>query len=185
VTDSLLAGSVAAAFAAGMVAFFAPCCSGVMLPAYLAAIGGGHRLRVARLTAIYIVGVALVVLPVTLGAAVLMAVTTYAMLQTSDPFMAGVLVFLAGIAMAPVFPTTLAMVGDAFPRMTATAMGIVITFGWIGLMVSSPIIGAISESANLGTALLLLPGFSVVMILVNVVMRPLLRQKPQVSQASQ
>jgi cytochrome c biogenesis protein CcdA len=28
----LLGGSVAAAFAAGMVAFFAPCCAGVMLP---------------------------------------------------------------------------------------------------------------------------------------------------------
>jgi len=29
----LLAGSLAAAFAAGMVAFFAPCCAGVMMPA--------------------------------------------------------------------------------------------------------------------------------------------------------
>ena len=70
-TDALLAGSVAAAFAAGMVAFFAPCCAGVMMPAYLAAIGGGRRLRVARLTAIYVAGVAHVVLPVTLGAAAL------------------------------------------------------------------------------------------------------------------
>jgi MFS family permease len=93
--------------------------------------------------------------------------------------MAGVLVFLAGIAMAPVFPTTLAMVGDAFPRMTSTAMGIVITFGWVGLMVSSPIIGAVSGSSNLGTALLLLPGFSVAMVLVNLVMRPMLGKKPQ------
>ena len=65
----LLGGSLAAAFAAGMVAFFAPCCAGVMLPAYLAAIGGGYRLRVARLSAIYVAGVALVVLPITLGAA--------------------------------------------------------------------------------------------------------------------
>lgn len=69
--DVLLAGSMAAAFAAGMVAFFAPCCAGVMMPAYLAAVGGGHRFRVARLTAIYVAGVSLVVLPITLGAAVL------------------------------------------------------------------------------------------------------------------
>jgi fucose permease len=114
---------------------------------------------------------------VTLAAAVLMAITTFAMLQTSDPMMAGVLVFLSGLAMAPVFPTTLAMVGDAFPRMTATAMGIVITCGWIGLAVSSPIIGAISEGAGLGTALLLLPGFSVLMVIVNLVMRPMLYKK--------
>lgn len=114
---------------------------------------------------------------VTLGAAVLMAITTYAMLQTSDPMMAGVLVFLTGVAMAPVFPTTLAMVGDGFPRMTATAMGIVITSGWIGLAVSSRIIGAIADSADLGTALLLLPGFSILMILVNLIMRPMLYKK--------
>ncbi|HWQ57072.1 MAG TPA: MFS transporter [Bryobacteraceae bacterium] len=114
---------------------------------------------------------------VTLAAAVLMAVTTFAMLQTSDPFMAGVLVFLAGLAMAPVFPTTLAIVGDVFPRMTATAMGIVITCGWLGLAVSSPIIGAVSETAGLGTALLLLPGFSILMVIVNFVMRPMLYKK--------
>lgn len=115
---------------------------------------------------------------VTLGASVLMALTTYAMLQTNDPTMAGVIVFLAGVAMAPVFPTTLAMVGDAFPRMTATAMGIVITCGWIGLAVSSQIIGAIagSDDASLKKALLVLPVFSVAMIVVNLVMRPLLRK---------
>jgi fucose permease len=38
---------------------------------------------------------------------------------TSKPITAFVLVFLAGVSMAPVFPTTLAIVGDAFPRMTA------------------------------------------------------------------
>jgi cytochrome c-type biogenesis protein len=69
--DVLLAGSLAAAFAGGMVAFFAPCCAGVMLPSYLAAVSGGSRLRVARLSAVYVGGVALVVLPITLGAAAL------------------------------------------------------------------------------------------------------------------
>lgn len=59
-----------------MVAFFAPCCAGVMLPAHLAAIGGGRRLRIARLSAIYVAGVALVVLPITLGAAALASYVT-------------------------------------------------------------------------------------------------------------
>ncbi len=113
---------------------------------------------------------------VTLGAAVLMAATTYAMLQTTETTMAWVAVFCAGLAMAPVFPTTLAMVGDAFSRATATAMGIVITFGWIGLTVSSPIIGGIAgdDPGRLRTALLVLPAFSAVMIAVNVVLRPVL-----------
>lgn len=71
--DVLFAGSLAAAFAAGLVAFFAPCCSGVMLPTYLAAVSGGSRFRVARLSALYVAGVAAVVLPITLGASALAA----------------------------------------------------------------------------------------------------------------
>ena len=71
--DALFAGSLAAAFAAGLVAFAAPCCSGVMLPTYLAAVSGGSRFRVARLSALYVAGVAVVVLPITLGASALAA----------------------------------------------------------------------------------------------------------------
>ena len=67
-SQALLAGSAAAAFAAGLVAFFAPCCSGVMVPTYLAAVAGGSRWRIARLTALYVAGVAVVVWPITLGA---------------------------------------------------------------------------------------------------------------------
>jgi fucose permease len=116
---------------------------------------------------------------VTLAASILMAVTTYAMLQTTDAFLAGILVFCAGLAMAPVFPTTLAMVGDAFPRMTATAMGLAITCGWIGLAVSSRIIGAIGgkDPSQLKTALLVIPIASVLMVLVTLVIRPMLAQK--------
>jgi fucose permease len=115
-------------------------------------------------------------LQVTLGASVAMAITTFWMLQTTSPSAAWVAVFCAGMAMAPMFPTTLAMVGDAFPRMTATAMGIVITCGWLGLVVSSPIIGNVADSSGLGTALLLLPAFSVVMVVVNLGLRPMLRK---------
>src|SRR5689334_17012521 len=116
---------------------------------------------------------------VTLASAVLMAITTYLMLNTSDPTIAWIAVFCAGLSMAPVFPTTLAIVGDVFPRMTATAMGIVITCGWIGLAVSSPIIGAIagSKSTNLRNALLIIPAFSVAMILVNLALRPALKKQ--------
>lgn len=74
--DVLFAGSLAAAFAAGLVAFAAPCCAGVMLPTYLAAVSGGSRLRVARLSALYVAGVAAVVLPITLGASALAALVS-------------------------------------------------------------------------------------------------------------
>lgn len=106
---------------------------------------------------------------VTLAASVAMAVTTFFMLRTNRPGTAGVLVFLAGLSMAPVFPTTLAIVADAFPRMTSTAIGIVITFGWAGLAVSSHIIGAIAgpDPKRIRTALLVIPASSVLMIALN------------------
>jgi cytochrome c biogenesis protein CcdA len=65
---TIMGGSAAAAFVAGMIAFFAPCCSGVMMPTYLAAVSGGNRMRTARLSAIYVAGVAAIVWPITLGA---------------------------------------------------------------------------------------------------------------------
>jgi fucose permease len=111
-------------------------------------------------------------LTVTLAASVLMLITTYLMLGTRNPTVAWVLVFLAGVSMAPVFPTTLAIVGDVFPRMTGTAMGIVITSGWVGLAVSSRIIGSIAggDPKRLKKALLLLPAMALVMIAVNLVL---------------
>jgi fucose permease len=113
---------------------------------------------------------------VTLAASVLMAGTTLLALQTSDPAVAWVAVFCAGLAMAPVFPTTLAMTGQVFPKATATAMGIVTMSGWIGLAVSSKIIGGIAAGDNqrLRSALLLLPLFSVFMVVVNLIFRRLL-----------
>jgi cytochrome c-type biogenesis protein len=67
--EALLTGSALAAFLAGMVAFFAPCCAFVMLPTYLASVTGANRWRTAALTAVFVAGVATVVWPLTLGAA--------------------------------------------------------------------------------------------------------------------
>ncbi len=115
-------------------------------------------------------------LTVTLVAAVLMLITTYLMLQTRSATTAGLLVFLAGVSMAPVFPTTLAITGTAFPQMTGTALGFVITFGWVGLAISSRIIGSVAggEPTRLKKALLLLPGMAAVMILVNLALHGVL-----------
>ena len=109
---------------------------------------------------------------VTLFATTAMLVTTFAMLQVGDPVLVGVSVFVAGLAMAPMFPTTLGICGNVFTKMTGTAMGIVITSGWIGLTLSSYIIGFVAERATLSTALLLLPAMSLLLIVVNLLLRP-------------
>lgn len=112
---------------------------------------------------------------VTLAAAGLMAVTTFWMLRTRTPAAAGVAVFLAGVSMAPVFPTVLAMVADRFHTMTATAQGVAISSGWIGLAVSSRIIGSIAggDPKRLRKALLVIPAASVVMVVVTLALRAL------------
>jgi fucose permease len=114
---------------------------------------------------------------VMLIASAAMAITTFFMLRTSNSAAAAALVFFAGLAMAPVFPTTLAVVGDAFPRMTATAIGFVITCGWIGLAVSSRIIGLIAggEPRRLRKALLVIPVSAALMILLDLAIRGAMR----------
>jgi fucose permease len=114
---------------------------------------------------------------VTLAASIAMAVTTFLMLRTSRPGVAAALVFLAGLSMAPVFPTTLAIVGDAFPRMTGTAIGFVITCGWTGLAVSSRVIGMIAggDPRRLKKALLVIPGSAVLMVGLDLAIRSALR----------
>jgi FHS family L-fucose permease-like MFS transporter len=112
-------------------------------------------------------------LTVTIVSSTLMAMTTFAVLHVSAPALAGPLVFLAGLAMAPVFPTTVAMVADAFKERSGTAIGFTITCGFSGLVVSSPLIGWLAgpDPAGLSTGLLVLPVFSVALVVVYLVLR--------------
>lgn len=114
---------------------------------------------------------------VTLVGSAAMAVTTFLVLLTDRPAVAFVFVFLAGLSMGPVFPTTLAIVGDAFPRMTGTAIGFVITCGWTGLAVSSRVIGAIAggDSLRLRKALLVIPASAVLMVGLDLAIKSALR----------
>jgi len=114
---------------------------------------------------------------VTLMASAAMAVTSFVLLRTNRAGAAYALVFILGVAMAPVFPTTIAIVGDAFPRMTGTAIGFVVTCGWTGLAVSSRIIGMIAggDPRRLKTALLVIPGSAVLMVGLDFAIRAALR----------
>jgi len=144
-----MAGSLAAAFAAGMVAFFAPCCAGVMMPAYLAAIGGGHRLRVARLTAVYIAGVSLVVLPITLGAA---ALSSYVSKWHAQMFTVGGLMMI-GVAVV-LWRGTMLPVNVPQPKLTGSTLSVfgLGVFSGAATACCAPVLaGAIALSATSGT----------------------------------
>lgn len=145
----LMAGSLAAAFAAGMVAFFAPCCAGVMMPAYLAAIAGGRRARVARLAAVYVAGVALVVLPITLGAAVL---ASYVSAWHPQLFAIGGLMML-GVAVA-LWRGTMLPISIRQPKLTGSTVSVfgLGAFSGGATACCAPVLaGAIALSATSGT----------------------------------
>jgi cytochrome c-type biogenesis protein len=63
----LTTGSVLAAFFAGGVALFAPCCIVFLAPSYLAAAVKNRRFRLLPLTFLFAAGLALVMVPITLG----------------------------------------------------------------------------------------------------------------------
>ena len=63
-------GSVVAAVVAGMIALFAPCCISFMLPAYFAS-AFQHRRMLVTMTFLFAAGVAVIILPLALGASFL------------------------------------------------------------------------------------------------------------------
>lgn len=63
-------GSAIAAFVAGVIALFAPCCISVMLPAYFAS-SFQNRSVLTAMTFLYAAGVATVILPLVMGASLL------------------------------------------------------------------------------------------------------------------
>ena len=63
----LASGSVLAAFLAGGVALFAPCCIVFLAPGYLALAARNRRWRLLPLTFVFTAGLALVLVPITLG----------------------------------------------------------------------------------------------------------------------
>lgn len=69
-TGLLATSSIFAAFLAGMVALSAPCCVTYLLPAYLASVYQVKR-KVLAMTFVFAMGIAAVMLPITLGVAAL------------------------------------------------------------------------------------------------------------------
>jgi cytochrome c biogenesis protein CcdA len=69
----LPSGSVLAAFFAGGVALFAPCCIVFLAPGYLALAAKNHRWRLLPLTFAFTAGLALVLVPITVGVSLVTA----------------------------------------------------------------------------------------------------------------
>src|SRR5450755_4647612 len=73
----LTSGSVLAAFFAGGVARFAPCCIVFLAPSYLAVAVKNRRWRLLPLTFVFAAGLALVLVPITLGMSLIAATISH------------------------------------------------------------------------------------------------------------
>ena len=104
--------------------------------------------------------------PVVLGCALAMCASTFAVLQAGSVTAFAIAAFVSGLVMAPIFPTTIAIIGANFPRQSGTAIGFAITCGFSGLVVSSPVIGWLAGTGSLGRALLLMPVLSAVIAMI-------------------
>ncbi|MDP3964867.1 MAG: cytochrome c biogenesis CcdA family protein [bacterium] len=71
--DILLTASILAAFLAGAVALFAPCCITVLLPAYMAS-AFRQKQNMLRMTFVFFAGISVILVPIGMGAAGLAAV---------------------------------------------------------------------------------------------------------------
>jgi len=72
----LAGGSILAAFFGGAVALFSPCCIVFLLPSYMAAGVKNRRWRLLPLTLVFALGLGLVLIPMTLGVALLASALT-------------------------------------------------------------------------------------------------------------
>jgi len=72
----LAGGSILAAFFGGAVALFSPCCIVFLLPSYMAAGVKNRRWRLLPLTLVFALGLGLVLIPITLGMALLASTLT-------------------------------------------------------------------------------------------------------------
>jgi fucose permease len=122
---------------------------------------------------------------VTVMCALAMCATTFTMLHTTAPAVTAVVVFLAGIAMAPIFPTTIAIVARVFKQRSATAIGFAITCGFSGLVLSSPAIGRLAgpDPRGIGRSLLLLPILSILIAISLLVARKALTAETEANAA--
>ena len=95
----LLGGSVLAAFFAGAVALFSPCCIVFLFPAYLASAVKNRRWKLLPLTLVFALGLAVILIPITLGVGLL--ATTLARFHTPLYVGGGILLLvLAALALS-------------------------------------------------------------------------------------
>jgi fucose permease len=106
--------------------------------------------------------------PVLIVSAVGAAACFALMLTTHDARAASLGLFVAGLFMASVFPTTLGVLAGRFPESSGTALGLAITGGWLGSVAISPSFGFVAHRSDFWTAYLVVVASATLMVVAAV-----------------
>jgi len=86
------------------------------------------------------------------------------MILSPGKIAAAISAILIGLGFAAIYPTTLSVIGEAFPNYSGTAFSLAIGTGLVGGMLSPWLIGRVSQHYSL-TLALFVPAFNLLMIL--------------------
>jgi fucose permease len=106
------------------------------------------------------------------------------MLGTRDARAASLGLFVAGLFMASVFPTTLGVISGRFPESSGTALGLAITGGWLGSVAISPSFGFVAHRSDFRTAYLVVVASATLMVVAAVALWRQGTATPQVAGAA-
>jgi fucose permease len=87
-------------------------------------------------------------MPVLLASTVGATLSLALIMVTPSTVAASAMLFVAGLCMASIFPTTLGVLSGRFPDLSGTALGLAITCGWFGSFVVSPAFGFVAHAAG-------------------------------------
>jgi FHS family glucose/mannose:H+ symporter-like MFS transporter len=99
-----------------------------------------------------------------LASAVLALAATALIAAAPSGALAGLGVILAGLGFAAIFPTTLAVAGEAFSALTGTAFSVIFMIALSGGMIAPWLTGKVAEASGLRTGMII-PVISCVMII--------------------
>jgi len=94
---------------------------------------------------------------------------------TSAPIVVRIGLMAAGFGMGPIFPTSVGLASVMMPRMSGTAMSLVMGIGFAGLLLIPPAVGYISTAAggelgDVRTGLFVIIAASAMMLLLHVIL---------------
>jgi fucose permease len=119
-------------------------------------------------------------LPVLLGSTLGAAASLLLVMASASTNAASAMLFVAGLFMASVYPTTLGVLSTRFASMSGTALGLAITFGWFGSFIVSPAFGFVAHQtgggADYARGYLVIIGAALAMVIMT---SALVRQRPR------